>query len=221
MDVRQKTTSARQRAQPLMFALCATCVAVPSAANAANFPVSGTISVNGNAGALPTGGTFGNSTYDATSGAISSGKFTFPQATLSFDSDIGTVTVTYTLSQTNTSTGQVANDGVAGLTQTQLKLVVDSARIGVIPIGIGTCVFQPINVDLDGTGAASGLDLDDDAFTIPSVATTDCGGHGDQVNAGVAGSNNTIQVHIAGNFTPPPEDDTIFANGFDPAGLVE
>jgi hypothetical protein len=203
-------------------ALATAMVLACNVAGATNFAVTGTISVNGNPGALPSGGTFGNATYNATSGAISSGKFTFPQATLSFDSAVGTVTATYTLSQTNTSTGQVASDGVAALTQTHLKLVVDSARIGVIPIGIGTCVFQPINVDLAGTGAAAGLDLGDDAFTIPSVASTDCGGYGDQVNAGVAGSNNTLQVHIAGNFTPPPEDDTIFANGFDLVpGLAE
>jgi len=184
-------------------------------AHATNFAVSGTITVNGNPGALPDGGTFGNSTYNATTGALSSGKFTFPQATTSFPSQIGTVTVTYQLSQTNSSTGQVASDGVAALTQAHLKLQVVSASIGVIPIGIGTCVFQPIDVDLAGTGAASGLDLSDEGFTIPQVASSDCGGYGDQINAGVAGSNNSLAMHVAGNFTPPPESDIIFANGFD------
>jgi hypothetical protein len=31
-----------------------------------------------------------------------------------------------------------------------------------------------------------------------------------------------MQVHLAGDFTPPPEDDTIFRNGFDAAaGFAE
>jgi hypothetical protein len=188
--------------------------------HATNFAVTGTISVNGNPGTLPGGGTFGNSTYDTATGAISSGKFTFPQSSTTFHSDTlgADVTVTYQLTQTNTSTGQVATDGVAALTGATLKLQIVSALVaGVIPIGIGTCVFQPIPVNLAGTGAASGLDLSDSSFTIPTVGPTDCGGYGDQINTGVAGSNNSMQVHLAGNFTPPPEDDTIFKNGFDVA----
>jgi hypothetical protein len=200
------------------FALALLC-ALPIA-HATNFAVTGTISVNGNPGTLPSGGTFGDSTYNATTGALSAGKFTFPQATTTFHSDsLGVdVTVNYQLSQTNTSTGQVASDGVAALTQATLKLQIVSAfAAGVVPIPVGTCIFQPIDIDLAGTGSAVGLDLSDASFTIPTVASTDCGGNGDQINAGVAGSNNSMQVHIAGNFTPPPEDDTIFVNGFDPA----
>lgn len=200
-------------------------MAALTAAHATNFDVTGTITINGNAGTLPTGGTFGNSIYDGATGALSSGKFTFPQSSATFhvDSLGADVTVTYQLSQTNTSTGQVATDGVAALSQATLKLQVVSALIaGVIPIGVGTCVFQPITIDLAGTGSAAGLDLSDPAFTIPTVGSTDCGGYGDQINTGVAGSNNSMQVHLAGDFTPPPEDDTIFRNGFDAAaGFAE
>jgi hypothetical protein len=194
-------------------------------AQAANFPVTGTITVNGNPGALPSGGTFGNSSYDASTGDIAVGKFTFPQATTTFHSDAlgADVTVTYQLSQTNTSSGQVAGDGVAALTQAQLKLQAISALVGFIPISFGnTCIFQPVNVDLTGIGALTGLDLVDDSFTIAAVGASDCGGYGSQVNAGIAGSNNSIQVHLAGDFTPPSPNDTIFENGFDPAaGSVE
>lgn len=201
-----------------MFALALQLAALPSA-QATNFAVTGTISVNGNPGALPSGGTFGNSTYDAATGALSAGKFTFPQATTTFHSDsLGVdVTVTYQVSQTNTSTGQVAEDGVAALTQAHLKLKAISAMVGFVPVSFGeTCIFDPINVDLAGTGDASGLDLSDEGFVIPTVAPTDCNNFGDQVNDGLAGSNNTLDLHIAGNFTPPtPEDDTIFENGFE------
>jgi hypothetical protein len=202
----------------LRAALALALIASP-VVHAANFAVTGTISVNGNPGALPSGGTFGNSTYNTATGAISSGKFTFPQATTTFHSDdLGAdVTVTYQITQTNTSTGQVAEDGIAALTQAHLKLKAISAVIGVIPISFGeTCIFDPINVDLAGTGDASGLDLSDEGFVIPTVAPTDCNNLGNQVNDGLAGSDNTLDVHIAGNFTPPtPEDDTIFENGFE------
>ena len=193
-------------------------LAVLPLAHATNFTVTGTISVNGNPGTLPAGGTFGNSTYDTVTGAISSGKFTFPPSSTTFHSDsLGAdILVNYQLSQTNTSTGEVATDGVAALTVAHMKLQIVSAFAnGVVPIPLGTCVFQPIDFDLSGTGSAAGLDLADAAFTIPGVAPTDCGGFGDQINTGVAGSNNSIDIHLAGDFTPPPENDTIFENGFD------
>lgn len=224
MDTDRTATSVRSErgvepsVRPLMFALLLACITSSGAVHAANFPVSGTITVNGNGGALPSGGTFGNSSYDTTSGEISSGKFTFPQSSTTFHSDAlgADVTVTYQLSQTNTSSGQVANDGVAALSSITLKLQAISAVIGVIPFTLGTCIFEPINIDLAGSGTASGLDLSDPAFTIPPVAPSDCGGLGSQVNGGIAGSDNSIQILLDGDFTPPQEDDTIFRNGFDP-----
>ncbi|MEO5560068.1 MAG: hypothetical protein ABIO49_09450 [Dokdonella sp.] len=220
MEANQKTSRGNLGAVQFMLAIAVACAGASGHANATNFPVSGTITVNGNPGVLPSGGTFGDSTYSAPTGDISAGTFTFPASTTTFHSDsLGAdVTVTYQLSQTNTSTGQVANDGVAALTQAQLKLKAISALVGFIPISFGdTCIFQPINVDLAGTGAASGLDLSQSGFTIPQVGATDCGGYGTQVNAGIAGSSNSIQMHMDGDFTPPPDDDTIFMNGFESA----
>lgn len=220
----KNSTSQPQRVQRWARALLAGCILVTGAASATNFPVSGTISVNGNPGALPSGGTFGDSTYNAATGDISVGTFTFPQSTTTFHSDsLGAdVTVTYQLSQTNTSSGQVAIDGVAAMTQAHLKLKAISAVVGFIPISFGeTCIFQPIDVDLAGTGSASGLDLSDNGFAIPTVAPTDCNNYGSQVNSGLTGSNNSLQMHMAGNFTPPPNNDTIFKNGFDTPGVIE
>lgn len=203
--------------------LTAALMLAAASAGAANFPVTGTITVNGNPGSLPAGGTFAGSAYDPVSGAIASGAFSFPDATISFDvAGIGTATVTYRLSQTNSSAGMVATDGVAALDTARMKLQVVSAWIGVIPIGVGTCVFQPINLDLGGTGSASGLDLDDPSFTIPPVGASDCGNYGSQINAGIAGSNNSVTMHMSGDFTPPSADtDTIFENGFDVASRAE
>ncbi|HEY0231122.1 MAG TPA: hypothetical protein VGC55_07715 [Dokdonella sp.] len=197
------------------LALAALLSIVCHAAAATEFVVSGTLSVNGNAGALPDGGTFGDSTYDPSTGALSQGAFIFPQTTTSFPSDLGTVAVTYTLSQTNTSTGLVAPDGTAALTNASLKLNVTHVTISGIPISVGTCVFQPIDIALAGTGSATGLDLAETGFTIPEVAPTDCGGNGDQINQAIAGTNNAIEVVMAGDFAPPADSDTIFADGFE------
>jgi hypothetical protein len=182
---------------------------------AADFPVTGTLSVNGNAGDLPDGGTFGDATYDTSIGALSPGAFSFPQTTTSFPSDLGPVAVTYQLSQTNTSTGLVAADGSAALTNASLKLNVTHVTISGIPISVGTCVFQPIDIALAGTGSATGLDLAETGFTIPEVAPSACGGYGDQINQAIAGTNNAIEVVMAGDFTPPGDSDTIFADGFE------
>ena len=188
---------------------------------ATQFPVRGTVTVGGNATSLPAGGLFGDSTYDASSGLISAGRFTLPQGELSFDSPLGTVVAKWRLSQSNTSAGAVDPDGVAALGMASMKLAVVSAMLGgIIPIDIGTCEFQPIELYLAGTASASGLSLADPAFAIPPVAAADCAGYGDLVNEAVAGVESSADLHIAGNFTPPahppePLPDGIFVNGFE------
>lgn len=183
---------------------------------AANFAVTGTLTINGSPGALPSGGTFGDCVYDPATGALSAGKFTLPQGTVSVATQLGPIVVTYQLSQTNTSTGQVDSAGVATLTQAAMQLTVLSASLSGFPISVGSCVFEPINLFLVGTGSAAGLDVTDPAFTIPAVATTDCGGYGAHINDAVAGSNNAIALQLAGDFSPPFADpDLLFEDGFE------
>lgn len=183
---------------------------------ATNFAVTGTLTINGSPGALPSGGTFGDCVYNPATGALSAGKFTLPQGTVSFATQLGPIVVTYQLTQTNTSTGQVDSAAMATLTQTAMQLTILSATIGGIPISVGTCVFEPIDLFLVGTGSAAGLDVTDPAFTIPTVANTDCGGYGAQINAAVAGSNNAIAMQLAGDFSPPIDDpDLVFEDGFE------
>ena len=188
-------------------------IAALPAVHASNFAVTGTVTFNGNSGALPGGGTFGNSTYDTATGALSSGKFTFPQATTTVPvSGFGNVDVTYQLSQTNTSTALIAPDGIAAMSAVQAKLQIISTSL---PISITPCVFEPIPLEFAGTGSSAGLDLADAAFTIPPAPVGNCGLVRDQINNAIAGSNNSMQVQLAGDFTPPPANDTIFVNGFD------
>jgi hypothetical protein len=190
---------------------------VPAAVAGTDYPVSGSITVNGTTGPLPSGGEFTGSSYDGATGEIGAGAFEFPVATIDFDSPLGPVTATYQLSQTNASTGQVAGDGIAGLTTASMRLQVLSAVVGgIVPIPIGTCVFEPIVFVLDGTGSGTGLDLADPIFTIPEVESSACGGNGDAINDGIAGSSNSIELQVDGDFTPPSEViDLIFADGFD------
>jgi len=182
-------------------------------ARATNFAVTGTITVNGNAGNLPSGGTFGDSTYDPATGALSVGKFTFPQSSTTINvTGFGDVVVTYQFTQTNTSTALVASDGTAAMTLVvaRLSIVSTSPFLPITP-----CGFSPIGLDLTGTGSAAGLDLEDRSFTVPP--TTDaCGGFANQINSQLATSDNSIAPHLDGDFTPPVVDnDKIFIDGFD------
>lgn len=198
--------------------LVAAAAAAPQVSGAVDFPVTGTVSFNGNSGSLPAGAVFGPSSYDASTGAIASGRFTFPQSTATFNvGGLGTVTVTYLLSQADTSDGQVASDGVAALAPVAAKLEVLAVSL---PLTVTPCAFSPINLDLAGTASAGGLDLADDGFTIPPAPAGNCGTFASQINAAIAGSNNSMQLHLDGDFTPPANVDLIFENGFDPVATA-
>ncbi|MGA8277162.1 MAG: hypothetical protein WB784_03075 [Rhodanobacteraceae bacterium] len=194
------------------FAWAFACVALPAAAT--DFPVTGSLSLNGTISPLPDGGVFAGSAYDPVSGLIAPGAFVFPQSTLSFDTTLGTAIVTYVVSQLNTSAGMVEAGGDAGLTETDLQLDVLSLQISGIPIPLGNCTFGPILLDLAGNGSAADLVLGDSGFEIPPVAANDCGGYGGAIDNQIAGSNNDIALDLAGDFTPPTGD-RIFDNGFD------
>ncbi|MGN6518014.1 MAG: hypothetical protein ACTHK2_01155 [Dokdonella sp.] len=184
-------------------------------AHATIFPVTGTITVNGSSASLPAGGTFGDADYDVNTGVLSDGSFAFPDASVIVPiQGFGNVTVNYRFSQTNTASAAVAADGVAVMTLVHAKLEILSTSL---PLPVTPCVFEPIALDLAGTGSASGLDLADASFTVPPTASS-CGGFASQINSGLAGSNNSLTLQIAGDFTPPaPDDDTIFVDGFDGA----
>lgn len=188
-------------------------VLASASAQATNFPVSGTITVNGSPGSLPAGGTFGDSAYDGGTGVLSDGAFAFPPASTVFPiSGFGNVTVNYQFSQTNTSTAAVAADGVAAMTVVHAKLEILSTSL---PVPVTPCVFEPIDLDLSGSGSVAGLDLADAAFTVPPTQSS-CGGFASQINAGLAGSNNSVALLVAGDFTPPAgTSDLVFADGFD------
>ncbi len=181
-------------------------------AEAANFPVSGSVTINGSSGNLPDGGLFGDATYDPASGELSEGKFTFPPAEVTLPmSGGGSITVSYLLTQLNTSTAQVAADGTAAMTMLQLKLSILATSL---PFSVAPCNFQPIEVALDGVGDSNGLALEDRSFDVPPTLDS-CGGFAAQINGALVGSSNSITLTLAGDFTPPGNADKIFVDGFD------
>lgn len=209
--VTARTLSARME-KHLWVACCLAIALYAGIASAADFPVSGTLTFNGTAAELPDGTVFAGSSYDGVSGEIADGKFVFPQGTLVVDLGGFPVTVTYQITQDNTSSGLVGEDSTVALTQTNLSLTILSAG----PLPIGTCVFSPIPLELAGTASAAGLALADAGFEISPVGAADCGGYGSQINALIAGADTEADLLISGDFTPPSGDtDTIFANGFE------
>lgn len=193
-------------------AVCAFALAAclfSGAAAAVDFPVSGSISINGNTGALPDG-TFQGSSYDPATGAIGAGTFKFPQATVTN----GANSLTYQLSQTGTSTGLVDASGVATFNNVSLAVTLLYGSYNGLPVTFGSsCVFAPIPVMLVGSGSAAGVDVADPSFAIPPT-TDSCNSFASMINPVVGTSSNSIQLHLDGDFTPPG---TIFANGFESA----
>lgn len=196
-------------------AMAALLVLATGVAAATDYPVSGSLTVNGNGAPLPGGGAFMGSGYDPASGAIAEGSFVFPQTTFSFDTPLGTAVATYVLDQTDTSSGAVWADATAALTPASFTLTVLSLTVGIFPVDVGTCVLGPIVIELAGTASADGLALGDDGFEIPALAGGACGGYGKVINTAIAGTNNQAALDLAGDFTPPADTDTIFASGFD------
>lgn len=201
-------------------ALAAVCCAFAGSASANEFPVTGSVTINGGSSApLPAGVTFGDSTYNASNGDLSAGKFTFPSSTITFDSGKGTAT--YQFSQTNTSMALVGDDGMAVLTPASMNLKVLSATYdpgtGSIPISLGSdCIFTPIHWnDLWGTRTPTGLDLMQATFTVPATQGN-CGGLASQINDALRGNHNSIELLIGRSFALPATgaSDLIFISGF-------
>ena len=191
--------------------------ALAGKASATQFPITdGTVIINGESGALPSGGTFGDSNYNTVTGYLSDGKFVFPQTSITITTPLGDLLVTYQFAQTNTSSAMIGGDGTVAFTTANMQLRLVSAKLGgVIPIGVTPCSFSPIAWDdVGGTASSTGMQIENEGFTVPP--TTDaCGGHKDEINDALNGNQNSISMTISGDFTPPVDDDLIFRDGFD------
>jgi len=162
---------------------------------------------------------FGPSAYDPATGTIAPGAFRFPDGTASVPTDAGTLTVTWRMTQAGTSAGLVAADGTVAFEDASLRLELLSATvptpIGVLPVEIAPCVFEPIVWQLAGSGNAGGLALDDAAFAIPLAEVGQCAAFRDEINDAIAGGSGSVALALAGDFTPPAASDVIFVDGFE------
>jgi len=170
-----------------------------SSAAWADQPVAGALVINGAAGNLPRGAVFAPA--PSAGGKLVRGAFAFPDTTIRVTvAGYGDVDITYRLVQTNTSMAEVAPDGVAAMTRVLARLELVGTTL---PLTVTPCAFGPIAIDLAGQGSANGLDLEAASFAIPPAAPDQCGAFGARLNALVATANNRLQVHVAGNFSPP------------------
>lgn len=189
--------------------------AMPAAA--VDFPVTGVVTMNGHAATLPNGSVFAGSAYNPTTGIISAGKFVVPEGSETFATTFGEIDVTYDLEQTNTSSGLVASDGTAAFTTATFTFTITSMTFNGSPVDLGTCTYGPFDADLVGIASSTVLSAEDTNVSIAPVSgATDCGGPTFQsvFNQFLAGTG-SVQLELAGNFTPPPDDDLIFKDGFD------
>ncbi len=200
-------------ARALVCALLASASAFAQAGS--SFPVTGSVTMNGNASAIPAGATFGPSSYDPETGELAPSTFVFPPSSTTITvPGFGTVTVNFQITQTNTSSALVEGDGVAAMSPVQLRIALVSTSL---PLPVTPCRFEPINLDLAGTGSGTDLELSDEQFTIPPT-TDSCGGFASQINAQIPGANNSASLTLVGDFTPPteqPVDPEIFEDGFE------
>lgn len=196
--------------------LAVACWLFAGSASARQFPVSGSVTINGGTpAALPANVTFGDSTYNASNGDLSAGTFNFPVSTATFDNGNGVVT--YRFTQTNASTALVGSSGMAMLSVANMSLKVLSASYYTIAIDVGTdCVFGPIRWHhLWGARTTTGLDLMQATFAVPMTQGS-CNGHAQQINDALQGNDNSIELLINGNFSLPNAgaSDLIFFDGF-------
>lgn len=187
-------------------------LALPVAA--AQFPVTGTVAFGSETSALPTGTNFGDSTWNPATGELSSGRFHFPRASISRDTDLGPLKITYDLTQTSDSMALVDADGNAAFTTVALQLHVVSVTLGYLPLDIGpACDFAPLLWDdLAGTASAAGMEVAQASFGVPE--TSGCGAWRDQINDAIAAADGSVELELAGDFTPP-SGDLIFSDGFE------
>ncbi|MGB8635895.1 MAG: hypothetical protein WCD36_11540 [Rhodanobacteraceae bacterium] len=197
---------------PASAVLAISLVFAVTQAAATQYPIgSGTVTINGSSEALPAGGTFGDSSYDAGTGYLSPGKFAFPQATVAN----GDFTITYQLAQSDTSAALVGSNGNVGFTTASMQLSIVSASYLGFPVSVSPCRFSPIAWGtLGGSASATGMHISNGIFTVPPT-TDSCGGYQAQINDALAGNQNSITMVIDGNFTPPALDDRVYMDGFD------
>lgn len=179
-------------------ALVATSVIGLSSASAEVFdiagPISGGLTVNGNAATLPDGSSV-MGTFDSDSGNLDL-AVDIPEGTLNASVGGNEAVVSYTLSSAGGLIGTVDSSGAVSASAV-FQLDLTQAVVGGSPISLAPCSFGPIQMSFTGTLTETELTLSDPGFVIPA-ATEGCGGAGiiGIINGQVAGENNSADLTV-------------------------
>jgi hypothetical protein len=111
--------------------------------------------------------------------------------------NLGFVTLRLQMWQNGRGTGQAAPIGNASYGANDLFLRLQHATVNGNPVDIGgNCQFGPITWALTGNADAQSIDLTQASFTIPPGASTACNNFGTQLNAIIAGSDNSVTIGL-------------------------
>lgn len=110
---------------------------------------------------------------------------------------LGFVTLRIQMWQNGRGVGQIAGNGSATYAANDLFLRLQHATVNGNPVDLGgNCQFGPIAWSLAGNSDANTIDLTQASYTIPPGAPTACNGLGAQLNAIVAGSDNSVTLGL-------------------------
>lgn len=214
--------------QSVVFAgLLASCTTLPESARAGtrrpafparlavlNYPVVGSIWVNGRAEDLGTGATFVAQSFNAQTGQVGPGAFVYPAHTVTYSTSLGPAVVTYQIVQTNQSGGTVQTDTSVSLSMAEVRTDILAASLGGFTVVSGNCSASPVTLELSGHVESGGMFLRDDQFTIPSFSGSGCGTAVSILNSFFLGDNNSVSLIVKGAFVPDAAG-LLFRDGFD------
>jgi hypothetical protein len=169
--------------------------------------VTGTITVDGVASAVPTGAVWTGGAYDPVSGEIGPGALASPVGPVTIPGVLlgNDLLVQLRLVQVGEVSGQVRPDGTVELEPVLLQV---DARSATFVGDLLTCVGTPFPVELHGTADASGLHLAATGLTPGPVPDGSCAGNAANINAALGGAPVDLDLHVAGDFTPPEAIET-------------
>jgi hypothetical protein len=110
---------------------------------------------------------------------------------------LGLITLRIQMWQNGAGSGQIAGNNTAVYGANDLFLRLQHATVNGSPVDLGgNCQFGPITWSLAGNADAQSIDLTQASYTIPPGAPTACNGLGSQLNAIVAGTDNSVTLGL-------------------------
>jgi hypothetical protein len=173
--------------------------------------VSGAVTVDGVASPMPAGAVWVGGDYDPVGGVVGPGALASPVGSVTIpDAILGSVdlVVQQRLVPVGEVGGQVRPDGTVELDPVQFQVDARSASVGG---DLEECVGEPFTVELVGTADASGLHLTAEDLALGAAPPGSCAGQATNINSILGGVAVDLELHVAGDFTPPEGVETSVA----------